>query len=225
MADMTIAGDQASTSDLRARASDDAYAEALRHSRKVHILKIVLPSIAATIGFSFFAYSYIITPSKVIVSISDRGIVDGKLVMAKPKLDGFTRDKLPYKMTAERAIQAVGNTDRIELEGIDATVPLNAENTAKIKSPSGVFDNVNNRLDITDDTTIVTSDGLQAWLKSAAIDLATRNVTTDDPVTIKMDGSTITANTMSVSEGGKVLVFKDRVRINMKPRNSADKEK
>ncbi len=189
-----------------------------RHSRRVRVLKFALPAVAL-IGaavfswFTFFSTSNL--PSN--ISLENVGMEDGKLVMTNPKLDGFTKDKLPYKMSAVRALQQVGNSNVISLEGINAELPLGTDLRAQIKAKSGVFDNANRQLTLDSDISLTTSDGITAQLKSADIDIAGNSMSTDQPVAIQNSRSRITADTMQITENGKVLTFEKRVRLVIQP--------
>jgi lipopolysaccharide export system protein LptC len=51
-------------------------------------------------------------------------------------------------------------------------------------------------------------------------------MTTGQPVDITRQGSRITADSMTVEQNGKVLIFENRVRVNIDPAaTKADKEK
>ncbi|TKA98609.1 MAG: LPS export ABC transporter periplasmic protein LptC, partial [Mesorhizobium sp.] len=91
---------------------------------------------------------------------------DGKLVMANPKLNGFTKQNLPYSMTALRAIQDVSKQGIIDLEGIKAKLPIAADNTAAIDATHGTYDRDGNTLSLTSDVTVSTTDGVVAKFKS-----------------------------------------------------------
>ena len=206
----------ARTSDAR-RSVDrqTAFARAERHSRRVRTLKVLLPALSVLGVVGFVGWSYLSVPFVEGVTVEGAAITDGKLVMNNPKMDGFTKDNLPYTMTAARAIQDLTNTSVIKLEDIDAKVPINAENTAKIVAASGVFDNAANTLLIDTPMKIVTSDGMTANLLSANVDIGSGSMTSPDPVEITMDGSRLAANTMQVADNGKVLVFEKRVRMHI----------
>ncbi|MCE3590722.1 hypothetical protein LXJ59_29465, partial [Escherichia coli] len=77
------------------------------------------------------------------ITLDSAGIQDGKLVMTNPKLDGFTKDKLPYKMSAERALQDVGNSSLITLENISAEIPVGQDLRAQVNAKGGLYDNAN----------------------------------------------------------------------------------
>jgi lipopolysaccharide export system protein LptC len=195
-----------------------AFRRALNHSRKVRFLKLALPVAALLIGGSFAAYSYISVPGSVSFDLSESAYVDGKLVMANPKLDGYTKENRPYSMTATRALQHIKDQGSIvELEGIDAEVPVNDTVVAKIGADHGVYDRDKNTLDVQSPIVIKTTDGMMATFQSAYLDIEKGNMTTDEPVDIRMDGGQITADAMSVLENGKVLIFEKRVRMEIKP--------
>ena len=154
------------------------------------------------------------------VAVQGAAVSDGKLVMANPKLDGFTKENLPYTMTAARAIQDLKNTSVIRLEDIDANVPVSAENTAKIVAAGGVFDNSANTLVIDTPVTVTTTDGMTANLLSARVDIASGQMSSGDPVEIIRDGSRLEADTMHVTENGKVIVFERQVRMEIDPKKA-----
>lgn len=203
-----------------------AFGRAERHSRRVRVLKLVLPLVAGVIAVSFPVYSYMVAPPSVTVQADGSAFSDGKLVMANPKLDGLTKENLPYSLNALRAIQNAANDGVIELEGINAKLPVSADNVATVGASHGVYDRDKNTLNLDKEITVSTTDGMVAKLKSAFLDMGKGTMTTDQPVDITREGSRITADTMSVTENGKVLIFENRVRVNIDPAaNKADKEK
>jgi lipopolysaccharide export system protein LptC len=203
--------------DVAAGAPREAFLRAERHSRIVRVLKGALPLLAAAMALGFLGYSYVMTPGSVEVKADGSAISDGKLVMANPKLDGFTKDNRPYSMTAMRAIQDFQNEGVVQLEGINAKLPIDAENWATISAEGGVYDRDKNTLEIDTQITVKTADGMSAKLQSATLDIGGGGMTTDDPVDIRMDGATITSDTMAIRENGKVLVFEKRVRMDIDP--------
>ncbi len=203
--------------------SEVAFKRAQRHSRRVRRMKIWLPALAVMGVAGFFGWSYVSIPDIAGINVGGAAISDGKLVMANPKLDGFTKDNLPYSMTANRAVQEIGNTDITRLEKIAASLPVDPKNTAKIVAESGVYDNGKNRLTIDSAMTVTTTDGMTANLKSAHMDMAAGTMSTSEPVEILMNGSKITALSMNMADNGKVIVFENRVRVDIEPENKGDK--
>ena len=197
---------------------DKAFRSAQRHSRTVRVLKWLLPSLAVIMIAGFVAKSYLASPLQVSIQADGTALSDGKLVMSNPKLEGFTKDNRPYLMTAVRAVQDVTNEGLVVLEGIGAKLPMDVSNWAVVDAARGTFDRAKNTLDLNSDVTITTQDGMVAKLKSAYLDIGTGKMSTKDPVDIALKGGKITADTMSIANNGKVLVFEQRVRVFIDPR-------
>lgn len=196
----------------------DAFLKANRHSRRVRVMKIALPTVAVVASLFFVGYSFLFSVGGGAVDPGSMSIESGNLVMDNPSLDGFTSDNRPYSMTAERARQAIGgDANAIALEEITATVPIDSENQAMISAGSGTFDRQNDRLTLQDAVTLRTTSGVVARLKSAEVDIATSELKTDEPVEIDMEGMRVRANTFR-SDGGKRLIFEDRVRVEIDPK-------
>ena len=189
-----------------------------RHSRRVRFMKFALPAVAV-IGaavfswFTFFSTTNI--PSN--ITLDSAGIQDGKLVMTNPKLDGFTKDKLPYKMSAERALQDVGNSSLITLENISAEIPVGQDLRAQVNAKGGLYDNANRQLKLDNNITLTTSDGMKAQLKSADINIQENSMSTDQPVKIENSSASIVADSMKITQSGKVMVFEKGVRLVIQP--------
>jgi lipopolysaccharide export system protein LptC len=165
-------------------------------------------------------------PPTMVVQADGSAFSDGKLVMANPKLDGLTKENLPYSLNALRAIQTVDKEGIVELEGIDAKLPISADNVATVGASHGIYDRDKNTLDLDKEITVSTTDGMVAKLKSAFLDMGKGTMTTSQPVDITRQGSRITADSMTVEQNGKVLIFENRVRLNIDPAAmKADKEK
>lgn len=205
----------------RSGRGDEAFTRAQRSSRRVRWLKIWLPALAVVGVVGFVGWNYLSMPSISGVSLEGAAITDGKLVMANPKLDGFTKDKLPYSMTAVRAVQELSDTNVIRLEGIDAKLPVDPTNTAKVVAKSGTYDNASNTLVIDSQMTVTTTDGMTANLNSANLDMNAGTMSTQDPVEIDMNGSRITAMSMNMSGNGSVIVFERRVRVDIDPKQTS----
>jgi lipopolysaccharide export system protein LptC len=221
---MTAKQGRAETDNLSSRRPDQeqasreaAFRRAASHSRKVQFFKFALPIAAVAIAGSFTAYSYLSVPGSVSFDVSESAYADGKLVMANPKLDGYTKDSRPYWMTATRALQHVKDSSIIELEGIDAKLPVGGDNFAEVGAERGVYNYDTSTLDIPTPITVKTTDGMTATLQSAYLDIGKGSLATKDPVSINLEGVKLSADAMSVLENGKVLIFEKRVRMELKP--------
>ncbi|MBS9719167.1 LPS export ABC transporter periplasmic protein LptC [Tianweitania sp. BSSL-BM11] len=196
---------------------DAQFASAARHSGRVRLLKIALPLAALAMAGAFAAYSFLSSPVAIGFDLSSTAIRDGKLVMAAPKLEGYTTDNLPYAMTAARAVQDASNTNVIELEDIDATVPMTDGTVAKIDARKAIYDRLSNTIMLNDPMTLSTDDGKSATFQSANIDMGKGTLVTEQPVVLRIKGASIDAGKMSIAENGKVIVFDNRVQMNLDP--------
>lgn len=194
-----------------------AFDRARRHSRRVRVLKFAVPLLAAAIAIAFPVYSYLAAPVSVSIQADGTAFSDGKLVMANPKLNGFTKQKLPYSLTATRATQDVGKQNVIDLEGIDAKLPVASDNVVAVKATHGIYDRDANTMDLTSDVNVTTSDGMVAKFKSVFLDMGKGSMKTSNPVDVSRGGSRITADSMSVEDNGRLVVFENRVRVNIDP--------
>ena len=198
----------------RDRRVEEAFAQARRHSGRVRLLKFALPAAALAMIVAFAARSWLAVPGGLPVDLGSLAIEGGRLVMSDPRLDGVTGPQSrPYTMTAARAIQDIGVSGRIDLQGIDARLPVDESGWMTVTAPSGVFDREANRLDINSELTVTSDDGLKAVLQSAVLDIAGGNLDTADPVDITLEGAHITADSMTVRDRGAVLIFENRVRM------------
>jgi lipopolysaccharide export system protein LptC len=206
---------------LRSERGADAFVRAQRHSRRVRALKFVLPVAAVTIAGLFLGYSLLSSATGGgTVNLDSASIEDGNLVMHNPALNGFTSGNLPYSMKAVRARQAIGSDmGPIELEQIQAMLPLNSEHQATISAGGGIFDRQSNHILLTDAITLTTTSGIVARLESANVDIGSGNLSTDDPVDIELSGMRVRADTFRATEGGNKLVFENRVRLEIAPAN------
>ncbi len=193
------------------------FRSAARHSRNVRFLKIALPALAVAMAALFVFQSYRSTPAAIEIKADASAVSEGKLVMSNPTLKGFTEDNQPYSMSALRAVQDIANETILQLEGIAATVPINAKSSATIDAPRGVFDRTTNMLDINSEINIRTSDGAVARLNSARIDMAAGRMSTDKPVEIRFKDASINSDALTVEQNGKLVVFEKRVRVHIVP--------
>jgi lipopolysaccharide export system protein LptC len=118
---------------------------------------------------------------------------------------------------AARAVQDLTGTGVIDLERIQATVPLNTEVEARVLAAAGLYDSDAGTLDVTDSLSLETSDGKRADLGAAMIDIEAGSLTTDEPVHISMPGAELRADSLIVEDNGKRMLFESRVRLVVQP--------
>jgi lipopolysaccharide export system protein LptC len=193
----------------------EAFSRAERHSRRVRRLKVLLPTLAVLMAAGFISYSFLATPGSAAIETGAVAMAEGKLVMDSPKLEGFTGDGRPYSVSALRATQDFDRQDIINLDGIDAKMPVEQANWARVEATSGTYDRMANTLNVPTDILVTTTDGLVAKLKSAFLDINNGSLKSTTPVDIQSHGSRITADSMSVLDSGRRVIFETRVRVHI----------
>ncbi len=194
-----------------------AYQRAVAHSARVRRLKVLLPVAALVISLAFIAVSVIRAYLPENVKIESARIENGKVVMEKPAISGRNSDGISYSMRAERALQDIKNPNIISLETIAAAVPIDDKTIARVIAESGVFDRSTDRLDMTAPFTIKLSTGIEAAFKSAHLDIKGGSMETKDPVAITAKEASIVAQSLKMTDKGRVITFAGQVRVHIEP--------
>ncbi|MGI9400796.1 MAG: LPS export ABC transporter periplasmic protein LptC [Rhizobiaceae bacterium] len=198
------------------------FERARKHSNRVQLLKRILPiigvlAIIVIAGTLFFSGSNL--PS---VDLGQLRLEDGKLVMDSPELNGTDSNQRPYSMTAARAIQNTAKPDRIALEEIQAKLPLNDEQTARITAGNGVYDAGLKTLELGGNIAVDTDDGMKIRMMDAQIDIETGRMETNNPVEVQTGRANVKSDKLTVEDNGKMIIFENRVRMTILPFNDED---
>lgn len=200
-------------------AKDQTFRHAQLHSKRVRWFKRILPIFAFVMVCAAGVTIFISRPnSSIAFDLPATTLVDGKLVMANPNLDGFTKDERPFRVTALRAIQDLAAQDALELDQLAADVELEGGQSARLTSPKGIFNSNSNKLVLPQEALLTTSDGMRATMGQADIDIQTGSVSATSSVKIVNAESTITANAMQIDDSGKRIFFEDNVRLVLEPK-------
>lgn len=195
----------------------DAYGLALRHSARVRRLKVLLPTIAVIIGIVFFAVSFLHKLLPENLKIEGATIENGKIVMENPAISGRNNQGISYSMRAKRALQEIADPDVITLETIHAEMPVNDRLVATVDATTGVYDRGGNTLDMTAPFTISMNNGVNADFQSAWLDITKGEMETKKPIAISLQGGSIVAQTLRMTDKGRVVKFAGQVRVNLDP--------
>lgn len=216
---------EAPTSAQGAGVTAEAYRLATRHSARVRLLKIALPVAALLVGAVFAVVSIIRTYVPSNLQVESATIEDGKIVMRYPAIAGRNDDGISYSMKAERALQDMKQPDVITLENITAKMPVNEKTIAEVLAKTGVYDRGKNLLDMTAPFTINLNNGLTAAFQSANLDVNGGTMSTTKPVTIKSPSASIVAQSLRMTDKGRVIVFEGKVVVDVDPAAVRNREK
>lgn len=193
------------------------YQEALKHSTKVKFWKIAFPVIGVLVILGIMSALFIKSFAVPNVTVEGINVSDGKLVMENPELSGFDKSKRPYSLSATKAIQDASNPNQVELEDIQAELPMNEKITATIKAGNGIYDADAKTLELSRKVNLVTSSGMTLSLEDASVDIGNSIMHTNNPITGKSAQVDISSNAMMIEDGGNKLIFEGRVRMTLRP--------
>jgi lipopolysaccharide export system protein LptC len=199
-------------------ARDNVYGVAERHSRRVERLKIALPVLAVLGIVGFFAYPTVATwlskePAATAVSLDGINTETKSMIMSKPHISGFDGTQQAYVVDAEKAVQDVDNPKMVTLTHISGSIGTGDGGNAKVDAGTGVFDTDAKKLQLKDGITIATTSGYNLSLQEALIDMASGALQSNHPVDITATNGRLRANTMTVTNRGKTIAFKNGVSL------------
>ena len=189
------------------------FKQAQKHSTLVGLLKKALPIAALGLVTWFVIMGFLNTKSIGDISVKSSGISNGMLIMEQPKMSGFNRDNRPYNLVASRAKQDLKNPDIINMENLQATVPMQADIYADIRAKIGTYDSDKEWLILSRDIEINSQDGTRILLNSAEIDLSKGKLISRHPVFVSTPTTQITADQVEVIDNGSIIIFKQKVRM------------
>ncbi len=194
-----------------------AFACAERHSRIVAILRKALPIAGVAALLAFVVAARLLAPSGVDFTVARTTIKRNTIVMDRPVLTGYDTDNREYRVSADRAVQNMASPDRVRLEEIRAEVMIEGRGGAVITAKGGDYDNSRGTLALYGGLTLESDDGIRIRMKNADIDFANATLTTKNPVTILYQDSETSADSMTATDGGNVIVLRGRVQTRLMP--------
>ncbi len=197
-----------------------AHADADRHSRRVRILKWLLPglglvALAVVGGLTWFKMH-------LTVGIDVRNVLFSKdgLTMVEPRLSGRAQGRT-YDFAAARAFQSISDPKVVRMEVIDGRVDLSDGTSVKIDSNAGVYDGNRETLKLDDGVTLAASNGWRAKGKSADVDLVGGRIVARESVTITGPTAHLTADSLDLTDNGHHALFTGSVRMTVRPNADA----
>ena len=199
--------------------AEHLYRAALRHSRLVRVLRIGVPALLAgalllTVGAN---YMPAVGPLRLPGEIGKLVIKGKKVTMQQPRLTGYTVDSRPYEFTANSADQDITKPDLMDLHQIQAKIELEDKSIVNLTANSGSYDMKTEMLTLADKIHVVSSNGYEARLSEAAVDVHKGTIISDKPVWVKLTGSVIDGQKLEVRDSGNVIRFSGGVRMVVQP--------
>jgi lipopolysaccharide export system protein LptC len=197
----------------------DSFVRATRHSARVRFLRKAIP-IGVLIAVSGLLGVWLFDPFRqVFPNFTVQGIdlSSTKVTMEKPKLAGFKKDNRPYEVVAKSAIQDVTKPSIVNLFEMDAHFAMENGGSATLKAKQGIYDTQNETLEVKTDVTVKTTTGYDIHLESAKMKFKTGDISSDQPVNVRMDTGEISADSLQMVDNGKKVTFIGNVRSRLEP--------
>ena len=202
-----------------AAALEARFRMAARHSRLVRMLRVAVPAavllaMAVIVGVSVFNPFRMLMP-KLPIDTGNVLVSGTKITMESLHLAGFTPDQRPYDMWATTAVQDLTDPDHVELNKLKTKVVMEDGSTAWLDARTGNFNNKQQTLELHKDILMRTTNGYEARLSQAFVDMAKNSVTSDEHVDVKMSNGTVSSDRLRIYGGGEVVRFEGNVVMNL----------
>ncbi|MDQ6867097.1 MAG: hypothetical protein M3178_01275 [Pseudomonadota bacterium] len=137
-----------------------------------------------------------------------RAALDGtKITLGFPKISGVQTDGRSFEIKARSGTQDTAAPDIIELLGIDSKIGAADASTTWVSASRGIYDSLHDKMTLEGDIRIKSSTGYDIWLRTARIDFTTGGLVSEEPVRVILDGGTIAAKQLDVSDNGHKVSF------------------
>jgi lipopolysaccharide export system protein LptC len=199
---------------------------ARRHSRRVRLLKVALPTIAVLSVIGFFAVMSFYGDddgTQPALNLSGVDFDQREIIMGTPNISGFEGTKRSYEIHAEKAVQAFGDTKVITLKTITAKFALGDDTRANLEAVTGVYDSNTQKLKLSGGIKLTTTNGYTAELKDADVDVEAGNVDSTTGVSIRGKEGVITSDSIEVRDRGKHVFFRGNVKVVFTPSEKDEK--
>ena len=125
---------------------------------------------------------------------------------------GFDKENQPYTFSSETALQDKTEPHKVHLTGVSGRFQRNSGEIITLAANGGLYDTDAKTLDLAGKVHIVSEGRFTADMDRAHVDTTTKKMTSDTPVTVVYGSGTINANGLEITDDGKNILFKDRVR-------------
>lgn len=195
---------------LRSDRSDRTFKAATRHSRHVRWLRIGIPVGVVVVGLGF-GLAVFFNPMRALrglpVDVGNLVVSGSKITMEMPRLAGFTRDNRGYEVTARAAAQDLTKPTQLELQDLSAKIQMQNQTSVQMSAKAGIYDTKAETLVVKPDIVLKSSNGYEAYLSEASVDIRKGNIVSEKPVSVKLLNGTLNSNRLEITNAGEVLKF------------------
>jgi lipopolysaccharide export system protein LptC len=193
---------------------ESAFPDALRHSARVTRLRrwIVwsVGAVVALVGLGLLVSSLRFLP--VDINLARVALQGTRIVIESPKLVGYRKDGRPYEVRARIGAQDIARPDVFDLDGLEARVETQGEGAIVLTAPKAVYSAKIDRADMSGGVEITDTKNFDMRTATAAMDFKAGVMTSDTPVTLKIQGGDVRADHVEFAQKERRATFTGNVR-------------
>lgn len=189
------------------------YRAAIRHSRFVSLLRLLIPLGAILTLIGLIAYS-ILDPFKALpvkIDIGSLKLEGSAIMMERAEMKGYRDSETPFVVTAGKAVQDIKEPQIVNLSDLKSTIAMPDKTNANIAAEAGIYDTQKQILNVSGQVIIETRQ-YTVRMKSATVNFSENSIVSKEPVNVSAVGGVISADEFSVFDNGARILFNGRVR-------------
>jgi lipopolysaccharide export system protein LptC len=190
--------------------------QARRYSSFVRFMKRILPLAALVLAIAVIGYA--VQPrdtGQMALTFERMGAIENDLAMINPRLTGTDDNGLPFVVTASSALQLGPESERVQLENVNADLVLEDGTELNVIAAQGVIDNQTQTLDFYGGIELTTGDGYTAETETARADLRQGIVHGESPIAARGAMGNLTAQSFAFERQSGMLHFFGDVRMDL----------
>ncbi len=193
-------------------------AAAIRQSRFVGLMKLLLPAAAAALIVLVVAWPEIYRQvGQFKIQFSPIRISDLRVQMIGARYEGLSDAGKPYRITAARAVQDPRDHDRIALTALGAQLTSSNGTWIVIRADRGLYHRTPKILDLSGHVSVYTDRGYEFHGKTAVVDFASGTVVSNQKVHGHGPAGTVVADSFRSTKKGNRLYFIRDVKVTLYP--------
>ncbi len=190
------------------------------HSRLVRILKISLPSVAVVAIALLLLWPQIMAQKEHFRLGITKPLIAGKtdvLSIINSKFYSTDSKNQPFMLTSKLALETMPGSRIIDLTEPKADVLLKSDLWLAISAKSGVLQQKENMISLTDDVSVFSDSGYELHTQKVDIDLNTNNIKGSEKVDGLFPQGTITSEGIETRDKGEVIIFTGKAKLVFNP--------
>ena len=181
------------------------------YSRFVFLLRRVLPVLVVLALAVLVIWPYFSGDK---VSIEMQANVPN-LMVSNLHLTGIDNQGRPYSVTADRALQALGAKNLIDLEQPRGEITDKNKALISVQAQKGRVDQSAKKLWLSGDVQVFHDTGYQAAADALEVNLQTGEVETDQPVVLQGDFGTLRGAGVKILDSGKQVIMEGPAKADL----------